>query len=289
MNKTLFLIDGHALLHRAYHALPPLTSPQNEPVGAVYGFASVLLKILSEFKPDYLAVAFDLKGPTFRHLEFKEYKIHRPKTPADLIAQQTTVEQVIRAFDFPIYSQSSFEAEDVIASLAKQTPPDLKVIIITGDQDLLQLTDAKTAIFLMRRGLSDFDNFSPQKLKETYGLTPKQWVDFRALTGDASDNIPGVAGIGPKTALELISRFGALENIYQNIKKLPEKTRQRLLENKEAAFLSQKIATIRRDVPIRMDLEKARVSHYNNVRVRAIFQELGFYSLLKRLEKPSLF
>ncbi|MBI2263303.1 hypothetical protein HYU72_01525 [Candidatus Berkelbacteria bacterium] len=289
MNKTLFLIDGHALLHRAYHALPPLTSPQNEPVGAVYGFASVLLKILSEFKPDYLAVAFDLKGPTFRHLEFKEYKIHRPKTPADLIAQQTTVEQVIRAFDFPIYSQSSFEAEDVIASLVKQTPADLQVTIITGDQDLLQLTDAKTAVFLMRRGLSDFDNFSPQKLKETYGLTPKQWVDFRALTGDASDNIPGVAGIGPKTALELISRFGALEEVYKNIKKLPEKTRQRLLENKEAAFLSQKIATIRRDVPIKLDLEKARVNHYNNVRVRAIFQELGFYSLLKRLEKPSLF
>lgn len=287
--KTFFFIDGHALLHRAYHALPPLTSPQNEPTGAVYGFASVLLKILSEFKPDYLAVAFDLKGPTFRHRQFKEYKSHRPETPADLIAQQTLVERVIKAFNFPIYIKESFEAEDVIASLIKQTPADFKATIITGDQDLLQLTDAKTTVFLMRRGLSDFDNFSPQKLKETFGLLPNQWVDYRALTGDASDNIPGVAGIGPKGAQDLIRCFGTLQGVYQNLKSLPEKTKQRLLQNKKAAFLSQKIATIRRDVPIKLDLEKAAVSHFNNVRVRAIFQKLGFHSLIKRLEKPSLF
>ncbi|MBI5913195.1 DNA polymerase I [Candidatus Azambacteria bacterium] len=287
MNKQerLILIDGNALVHRAFHALPPL-SHEGEPTNAVYGFTSVLLKVLRELKPDYVIATFDLAAPTFRHEEFAEYKAHRPKTADDLVVQFPKVKDMVRAFDIPIFEKEGFEADDLIgtiALLAKQHTPRVKTIIITGDLDTLQLVDDDTEVYTLKKGISDTVVYDEKAVRERFGIAPSQMNDFKGLKGDPSDNIPGVPGVGEKTATQLLQEYGSLENIYENIGVMPEKVRAKIEPFKDQAFFSKSLATIKRDVPIELDMEKAKFGGYDQAGIEETLRKYGFASLIPRL------
>jgi DNA polymerase-1 len=293
--KRLVVIDSNALIHRAFHALPPLTSPKKELVNAVYGFLLVFLKALKELYPDYIAATFDLPGPTFRKEIYEQYKAKRVKAPDELYAQIPIVKKILQAFDVQIFEKQGFEADDVIGTIAKlakrkQISPEIETIIITGDSDALRLVDANTKVYTLKKGLSDTIIYDEQLVKEKYeGLNPEQLTDYRALRGDPSDNIPGVTGIGPKTAIDLLKKFDSLENIYSAIEKdsddsriLP-RVRDRLIAYKEQALFSRALAEINTDVPIDFNLEQCKSSALDKEKIIKIFQEFGFYSLIKRL------
>ncbi len=301
----LVLIDGHALVHRAFHALPPtLNSPKGVPTNAVFGFISVLLKMLKDLKPDYIVATFDLAAPTFRHEEFAEYKAHRVKAPDELYVQIPLVKEILMAFGIPIYEKAGFEADDLIGTLAERSKKnnDLQTIIMTGDLDTLQLVDDdKVIVFTLRKGVTDTVIYDEKEVVKRYGLKPELLNDFKGLKGDPSDNIPGVPGIGEKTAAMLIQEFGNLENLYESIvavksqkskvksNKISEKLIQKLLENKDMAFFSKKLSTIIRDVELDFELDKADwLKHLNKDEVKKLLKELGFYSLIKRLEEMDI-
>ncbi|OHA09142.1 MAG: hypothetical protein A3B37_01200 [Candidatus Sungbacteria bacterium RIFCSPLOWO2_01_FULL_59_16] len=289
--KRLVLIDSHAVIHRAFHALPPLTSPGGKPVNAVYGFASILLKMLKELKPDYAAAAFDHKGPTFRHLAFERYKAERAKTPETLSEQIPVVKELVRSFGIPLFEQQGYEADDIIGTIARLVRakhPDIEVVIVTGDLDTLQLVDDRTSVFTMRKGVSDTVLYDASAVRERYGLSPSQLVDFKGLRGDPSDNIPGVKGIGEKTASELLGRYGSIEEIYRALKKnqlVAKPAVVAALKAHEAdALFSKTLATIDQNMPITFVLGSSRLRKAAvQDQVRAKFDELGFESLLRRL------
>lgn len=284
--KTLVLIDGNAIIHRAYHALPPLTSSKGELVNAVYGFASTLLSVIQKFKPDYIVATFDLAGPTFRHQEFKEYKATRVKGDEELYQQIPRVKEMVRAFNIPIFEKEGFEADDLIGTISKQASsfPKLESIIVTGDLDTLQLIrDEKTQVYTMRRGLTDSVLYDEQGVWERYGLKPEQLKDFKGLRGDASDNIPGVKGIGEKTAIELLKKYDSMENVYKNISKLNGSVREKLERDKMNAIMSKKLGTIDTNVPVKFNLEESETHSFNREKVVELFKELGFFSLIKRI------
>ncbi len=288
--KKFIIIDGNALLHRAWHALPPtLQTKSGEIVNAVYGFTMILLKVLKDLKPDYLAVTFDLRAPTFRHKEYKEYKATRIKQPDELYAQIPKVKEVVRAFNLPIYEKEGFEADDVIATLVKdKSVQDLLTIIVTGDLDTLQLVDRNTEVYTMHKGISDTLTYDIAEVKHRFdGLTPEQMVDYKALRGDPSDNIPGVKGIGEKGAITLLKEFKTLDNLYKNLeaKKIPDRYRHLLKEYKKEALMSKGLAQLITDVPIKFKLEDAKVIAYDVGKVIPLFQELEFKSLINKLPK----
>ncbi len=282
----LLLFDGNALVHRAFHALPPLTvSKTGEMVNAVYGFANTLLKVLAEFKPTYWAVAFDRPAPTFRHEMFEEYKAQRPKAPEELKSQIKRVHQLVDAFHIPIFEIDGFEADDVLGTLGKQASEQgSETIIVTGDNDVLQLVLPEIKALMPRRTLSDTVLYDEEAVKQKYGISPEQITDFKALVGDVSDNIPGVPGIGEKTATKLIQQFGSLEGIYDNIENvMPSKLRAMLRGYQSQAFQSKELVTIVKDVPVNLNLEACQVSTYDRSEVVELFRELEFINLLPRL------
>ncbi|OGZ36002.1 MAG: hypothetical protein A2815_00040 [Candidatus Portnoybacteria bacterium RIFCSPHIGHO2_01_FULL_40_12b] len=286
--KTLILIDGNALIHRAYHALPPLITKKGELINAVYGFTSILLKVLKEFEPDYLACTFDLAGPTFRDIEYKEYKAKRVKPPQELYDQIPRIKEVVKSFDIPIFEKQGFEADDIIGTLVSKikAKPEIKSIIVTGDLDTLQLVDDdKVVVYTMKKGIKDTIIYNKESVIKRYGLEPKQIVDFKGLKGDSSDNILGVPGIGEKTAVELLKKFGNLKNLYQDLGNadLNHKLKAKLLEYKEQAFFSQYLATIRKDAPIEFDLKKCQRGEFDREKAIRLFKELEFNSLINRL------
>ncbi len=302
----MVLIDGHALVHRAFHALPPtMASAKGVLTNAVFGFTSVLIKMIKDLKPEYIVATFDLPGPTFRHEEFAEYKVHRQKAPDELHAQLPLVKEVLTAFGIPIFTKPGFEADDVIGALAEKAKKnkDLQVVIMTGDLDTLQLVDEnKVVVFTLKKGVTDTVIYDEKEVFNRYGLKPSQVVDFKGLKGDPSDNIPGVPGIGEKTASVLIQNFQSIENLYKAISNfqlpiskkdktkikppLSEKLIQKLQENKEMAFFSKKLATIIKDIDIDFQLDKAEwLSFYDQSKVQKVLQDLGFYSLIKRLDE----
>jgi DNA polymerase-1 len=297
--QRILLIDGHALIHRAYHALPPLSTKQGELVNAVFGFTSVLLKAIKELKPTHIALAFDAKGPTFRHKEYKEYKATRVAAPQDLYDQIPRVKQVAEALNIPYYEMPGFEADDLIGTLSKKLK--IENIVVTGDLDELQLVDDNTKVYTMRKGVQDTVMYDGKKVFKRYGLEPSQLIDFKSLRGDPSDNIPGVKGIGEKTAAKLLSEYENLEGIYKAVesdraKSTSDKVKNLLIEQRKQAFLSRKLATIITDLPLKFDLKKCELSDYDKNKVIKLFQELGFKSLLPRLpeskhegEQTSLF
>ncbi len=308
MTKKLILIDGHALVHRAFHALPQtLASPTGVLTNAVYGFTSVLIKAIKDIKPDYIVATFDLAGPTFRHEEFAEYKAHREKAPEGLHSQVPLVKEVLTAFGIPIFEKAGFEADDVIGSIAEKTrkEKDLQTIIATGDLDTLQLVeDDKVVVLTLRKGVTDTVMYDEEEVRKRYNLEPEQLVDFKGLKGDPSDNIPGVPGIGEKTASVLIKTFKSLEGLYQEISNyqlliskqknktikikppLSEKLVQKLIENKDMALFSRKLSTIIKNVEIDFKLEDADWrKKVNRGDIARIFQEMGFFSLLKRVSE----
>jgi len=285
--KKLVLIDGNALVHRAYHALPKLTTKKGELVNAVYGFISILLKVLNDLKPDYVAATFDLAGPTFRHEEFKDYKATRVRAPQELYDQLSRVKQVLTALNVPIYEQQGFEADDVIGTLARQASEekkeDVETIIVTGDLDTLQLVNEKVKVYTLKKGINDTILYDEKAVCGRYGLSPEQMPDFKGLKGDPSDNIPGVPGVGDKTAADLLKEYDTIENLYENVGLLPQKIGDKLEEYKEQAAFSKYLATIKTDVPVKLDLPKCELHDYNFENVKRLFEELEFFSLLKRL------
>jgi DNA polymerase I len=284
--KKLILIDGNAIIHRSYHALPPLTTKSGELVNAVYGFASTMLSVIQKFQPDYIIATFDLSGPTFRHEEYKEYKATRVKAPDELYAQIGRVKEVVRAMNIPILEKQGFEADDVIGTVIKNVEKNhknIENIIVTGDLDTLQLVNEKTKVYTMRRGLSDAVLYDTEKVKGRYNLIPEQLIDFKGLRGDASDNIPGVKGIGEKTAIELLVKYETLENVYANLPEIKGAVKDKLERDRSIAMQSKKLATIRTNVPVEIDLEKAKTHEFDRAMLVGLFKELNFFSLVKRI------
>ncbi len=288
--ETLLLVDGHNLVYRAFHAMPALSNSRGEMTNAAYGFTSMLFKALNDTTPTYAIAAFDPPGPTFRHEIFKEYKAQRLRAPDELRAQFPWAREVVVALGIPIVEIPTFEADDVIGTLAqKAEAAGLDVIIVTGDLDVLQLVTEHIRVFASRRGISDTIIYDLDKVRERYGFEPPLVVDFKALQGDPSDNIPGVPGIGEKTAMSLVQQYGPLENVLDAVPTMPEGRVRRALESHmEQARLSKWTATIKVDVDIDLPLEDARLFQYDEGDVRELFDRLEFRSLLPRLPGRSV-
>jgi DNA polymerase-1 len=282
----LLLFDGNALVHRAFHAIPPLTvSKTGEMVNAVQGFASTLLKVLNEIKPTHWAIAFDTPKPTFRHEKFEDYKAQRPKAPEELISQIKRAHQLVDAFNIPTFEIDGYEADDVLGTLTHQAVQQkVDTLIVTGDNDMLQVVSPNTKVMSPRRGFSDTVIYDEAGVEEKYGISPSQLADFKALTGDQSDNIPGIPGIGDKTAVKLLLQFNSLEGIYNHIDEImPEKLQVSLRDHEAQVTRNKELATIVTDVPITLNLSDCQVSSYDRQQVVELFRELGFAQLLSRL------
>jgi DNA polymerase-1 len=289
----IVLIDAHALIHRAFHAIPFLATKDGELTNAVYGFTSTVLSVLKELKPEYIAVSFDLPEPTFRHKQYSDYKATRQKAPDELRSQFGRVHEVVETLGMPIFEVVGFEADDVLGTLAKKfaTENGLEAYIVTGDKDSLQLVDEHVKIFTLRKGIKDTVIYDPKKLKEETGLTAEEFVEWKALRGDPSDNIPGVPGIGEKTATTLITKYKSLEGIYKALDEDPAKhpdfkpkVRSNLGEFKDQAYLSRDLSRIRTDVKLDFDLKKCVVHDFDIEKALALFKQLGFNSLIPRLQ-----
>ncbi len=306
MNETkrLILIDGHAVLYRAFHAYPPLTTSKGELINAVYGFTSILLNVINELHPEYLAVTFDRDKPTFRHVEYVGYKAQREEMPTELADQQNRVEEVVTALNIPIYALEGYEADDVIGTLAFQAKSQKlttnnqlnEVVIVTGDMDALQLVDTDTAVgvrvYVPAKGKIPAKLYDEEGVEGKYGgLEPEQIPDYKGLAGDASDNIPGVKGIGPKATIDLLMAYKTVEEVYKHLGDIKEKFGQRkaelLIAGQENAMLSKKLATIDTDAPIELELKKCEVCDYDKEKVIKLFEELEFKSLIKKLPNDS--
>lgn len=284
--QKLILLDGNAILHRAYHGLPPLTTKDGVTVHAVYGFALTLLSVLEKFKPEYVVATFDLPGGTFRDDLYTEYKSHREAAPDDLYAQIPIIKKMVTAFGIPVTECAGFEADDCVGTLAKLgTQKNLEVIIVTGDTDTLQLVDDHVKVFTMRKSIKDTVLYGEEEVKAKYGFEPKQLIEYKGLAGDSSDNIPGVKGIGAKTATTLIQKYQNLEGVYANLDDTKGKMRENLENDKELAFLSRELGTIRCDVPVTLDLEAAKLDDYDQEKAEQFLRHYEFYSLIKRLPK----
>ncbi len=284
----LVLIDGHSLAYRAFFALPPdMATSKGELTNAVYGFTSMLLNIIRDHKPTHMAVAFDV-GRSFRHDKFEEYKATRERIPDELSIQIERIQELIDAFRIPVFTKEGYEADDVLATLAHQAEPhNVLSLITTGDRDLVQVVDEKIWVLTSGRKFSDVIIYTPDKVRERYGLEPSQIVDFKALVGDKSDNIPGVRGIGEKTAVKLLQQWGDLDNIYAHIDEItPTRVRNALIKGREDAYLSRALAQIV-DVPgIELDLKACEFGDYDRQRVLKLFTELEFRTLIPRLPEP---
>ncbi len=332
--SRLVLIDGNAILHRAYHAIPHLTSSEGEPTNAVYGFVAILLRVINDLKPTHLAVAFDRPKPTFRKELYKDYQAQRPEMEDALVSQVEKVHRVVTALKIPIYEKDGYEADDVIATIAMKVistghaelvsasrnksgkptanfeiPKPIRqaqgpeftegqvrddnnideVVIVTGDRDLLQLVNDRVKLFMPVKGLSEGKLFGEKEAEERMGVKPSQVADYKALAGDASDNYPGVAGIGPKTACSLLARFGSLRNLYKNLAQVENSgIKARLEKDRENALLSYKLATVVTDVPVEFNPNVAQIpGDLLTQKVVETFGELGFKTLLNRLSKMS--
>lgn len=284
--KKLILIDGNAIIHRSYHALPPFTTKKGELVNAVYGFASTVISIIAKFQPEYIIATFDLAGPTFRHLDYAEYKATRVKADEALYAQIPRVKEVVRAFGIPICEASGFEADDVIGTLTKkaeESTENLEIIIVTGDMDTLQLVSDKTKVYTMRRGLTDAVLYGKPEIFDRYSLLPEQLIDYKGLRGDPSDNIPGVKGVGEKTAIDLLKTYGTLEGVYEHLGEIKKTLQEKLEKDKMMAIKSKELATISKGAPVELELEKSVTREYDKPTLLALFDELNFHSLKKRL------
>ena len=281
--SKLLLVDGSALLHRAYHAYPPLKSKTGEIVGAVYGVASILISALEEVEPTYVMVAWDLPKPTFRHIKYVGYKAQRPKADSEMVEQIPKVKEIIAAMDIVQVAQEGYEADDIIGTLSKLSSDENDVVILTGDQDTMQLVNENVRILTPAKGANPPVLYGPDEVKAKYGVTTDQIVDYKALIGDPSDNIPGVAGIGPKSAATLLNQFGSIDNIYTNLDKVEnEKVREKLQNGKDSVELSYELSKIVTDMKIEASLEMMQYYGLRSETLKGKFEEFGFKSLIKR-------
>ncbi len=284
--KKLVLIDGNAIIHRAFHALPPLNNKDGFPTNAVYGFFMMLLKIIDDLKPEYLVVCFDKKAPTFRKQLYVGYQATRPKPSDDLVPQFDMVHKALDEAKVKHFEIDGYEADDLIGTISRQAKEkNLQTIIVSGDRDLLQLVNSKVLMLAPIVGMTKMTLFDEVKVREKYGLEPWQIVDYKALVGDASDNYPGVSGIGPKTASGLLSKYQTLEGVYEHLAELSPQIQEKLANDAEQAALAKKLATIVMDAPVKLDEEDAEINKIDNKALKKVFEKLGFKSLLNRVSK----
>jgi DNA polymerase-1 len=280
----LIIIDGNAIVHRAFHALPPMNTKDGQLTNAVYGFFAMLLKLLNDLKPAYLIVCFDRPKPTFRKQMYVGYQAKRPKMSDDLAPQIDLLHRVLEKAKIEHFEIDGYEADDIIGTIATQAAKkNLQAIIVSGDRDMLQLVNHKVVVLAPISGITKMALYDEDKVKEKYGLKASQFIDYKALVGDSSDNYPGVSGIGPKTAAELINKYNTFENLYKHISELPENLSSKLAVDAEQAALAKKLATIITDAPVKMDLEKAGVKKIDRLGLLEAFTELGFKSLMGRV------
>lgn len=296
-NKRIVLLDVHAILHRAYHALPDFSSSKGEATGALYGLVSMLIALIKDLKPDYIIACYDLPGPTYRHEAYDNYKAGRKEIDSDLVHQIKRSEDIFKALSIPMYSEPGFEADDMLGTIVEilKNNKDVDIVIASGDMDTMQLIDnKKVQVFTLRKGIKDTILYDEKQVIERFGFTPELLPDYKGLRGDPSDNIIGIKGIGEKTATDLIKNFGTIENIYKKLKKDKEAflklgIKQRiidlLLENEEEADFSKMLATIRRDAPIKFALPEKTWSNTVNIeKVQELFTDLDFRTLKERIK-----
>ena len=288
-SKKIMIIDGSSLLHRAFYALPLLTTKSGLYTNGVYGFLTMFYKITEQYEPDYIGVAFDKKGPTFRHKKYVEYKGTRQSTPSELSQQFPMIKEILSYMNIPTLEMQEYEADDIAGTLAKIGENEaLEVILVTGDKDYLQLTTDKTKVLLTKKGITEIEAYDRNRIKEEYGIEPKQFIDLKGLMGDKSDNIPGVPGIGEKTGLKLIQEYGSIQNIYENIDKISgKKLKENLIENENLAYISRTLGEIITNVPLNMELEDFKATTPEWIKLKNIYEELEFKSLLNKI--PSEF
>jgi len=282
--ENFFIIDGNSLINRAFYALPLLSNDKGEYSNAVYGFCNILTKLILENKVDKILVAFDMKAKTFRHKMYSEYKAQRKGMPEELFSQMPILKQMLKLMNIKTLELEGFEADDIIGTLSRNKTT--KNYIITGDKDSLQLINENTEVWLTRKGISEIEKFDLIHLNEVYGLAPKQIIDLKALMGDSSDNIPGVMGVGEKTALNLLKEYSSVENIYKNINNIKGKLQEKLINDKDMCFLSKTLATINTKVPLEINFEETNLSFPFEKEVAVFFDNYQFKTLLK---KPQLF
>ena len=293
--SKLVIIDGHAIIHRAYHSIPPLTS-NGQPVNALYGFYSMLLTAINTLKPKYLAVCLDSPGPNFRNHEFLGYRAKRKPADTDLISQLPLLKSTLEEAKIATFSMGGFEADDLIATLTAKALKKInkhkrkmitEVVIITGDKDLMQLVDDKVSLFVPIRGLSETKIFNPSDVQEKLGVLPTQVIDLKALMGDMSDNYPGVAGIGPKVAIDLLTEYQNLDNIYKNLDNIKQSIKEKLEGSKDNAYLSKKLATLVSNIPLDFKLSQSKFNQDSFLNLISLFKTFNFKSLVQRVEKQN--
>jgi DNA polymerase-1 len=309
--NRLVLIDGHSILFRAFHAYPLLTTKSGELVNAVYGFTNILLTVIKDLEPTHIAVSFDLAEPTFRHEEYEGYKASRPEAPEELVSQMDRVKQVVEVINIPIFEKVGFEADDVIGTLARKATvskiqkssstsrygksksqiPNLEVVVVTGDRDAFQLVDERVKVYMPARGKQSSKIWDAADVREFYGLEPEQLIDFKALAGDPSDEIPGIRGIGPKTATKLLQKYSTLEKVYKNLSSIKvdfgEAVFKKIQDGKKSAKMSKKLAKIVTNVPIKLSLKACIVHDYDKSKTLEMFKKLEFKSLIGKLPNDS--
>lgn len=296
MSQKIVIIDGNAVVHRAYHALPRLTAKNGEIVNAVYGFLLVLFRTIKELTPDYMAIAFDVSGATFRDKIYRDYKAKRPPAPQELYDQIPLIKKILSSFNIEVFEKEGFEADDVIGTisvLAKkiQIYPAIEAIIVTGDSDSFQLINKQTKVCFLKKGVKEMAIYDINAIKEKYQISPGQLPDFKGLAGDATDNIPGVGGIGIKTAIKLIKEFESLENLFCNIERKTERSQtialkiKSILErSKEQAFFSRMLSQIKTDAPIDFNLLSCKMENFNREEGKKALESFNFKTLIKRLD-----
>ena len=285
MAKKAIYIDGNSLLHRAFYALPPtMHTEDGTPTNAIYGFFTMLFHIADEYRPEYLAVAFDVKKHTFRHEFYAEYKGGRSKTPDELRAQFPLLKEALKGLNIPVIELENYEADDILGTLAnKADGMGVSAYILTGDRDALQLISEHTRVIITKKGVSDTEVYDAEHLKEVFGVMPSQIVDMKGLMGDSSDNIPGVAGVGEKTAVKLLTQYPTVEDLYEHLEELPKnKLYEKLVNGREDAFLSKRLATIIRDVPIETEIADTAFAGFDDELLKKVLADLRFSSLMKR-------
>ncbi|MDP5274445.1 DNA polymerase I [Chengkuizengella axinellae] len=281
----LILIDGNSIANRAFYALPLLNNSKGMHTNAVYGVTTMLLRLIEEEKPTHFLVAFDAGKITFRHKDYKEYKGGRAKTPPELSEQFPLMKELLQAFKIDQFELEGYEADDIIGTVSKLAEENNKqVLIVTGDKDLLQLASSNVTIALTRKGISEVDRFDPEKIKEKYNLIPNQIIDMKGLMGDASDNIPGVPGVGEKTALKLLHQYGSVEEVLAHSDELKGKMKEKIQTNADQATMSKELATIFREVPVKKSLEQLKFDGFDQKAVSEMFEKLEFKSLLEKMD-----
>lgn len=284
MNKLL-LIDGNSLLHRAYHALPPLTDRDGEMANAVFGFSNMLLKALDEVKPTHVACTFDTKAPTFRHIEFEKYKAQRKAPPPDLYPQLPKVQKVLDAFGIPYFTKEGFEADDLLATLTVKSLEGKKVddvVILSGDRDVLQLVDGNIKVQMPGWNINQVSLYGAAEVREKFGLETHQMVDYKSLIGDPSDNIPGIAGIGPKTASMLLVKYHTLENLFEHIDEQGETLKAKLIAGRDIALAAKRLVELDRNVDLDFKVDDLKFNP-DWEKVKAEYERLGFKSILAKV------